>query len=550
MKARSSLFILCWSLLSSGVVVVGAESCEVEGNVQLIGWSTAGAGRVEICHNGEWGTVCADEEDIAWSEKNAQVACRSLGYSGALNSIIHDTLPDIAKVQQSTPIHYSGVKCTGEEESLQDCEWSEVTRGCTHERDVAVACRLTERVGHVRLVGDTRDEVGAVELYYPHIGWTGICADPDRAHHWQRENQAAEVVCRQLGYNGGMAYVDPLDSTFIVNRSVVIEDCNVDEDFDLTQCNTSLLTSNCSTDDLAWVQCTLAIAEYGDASKVGGKREGVMQLTFNGRKGHICSTGWGRVDAEVACVEFNQDDTRTNYDTTPEGNYSKYISDLMPIWVTDVMCTTTTKSDDEGNSRTEVNENDVIDCDISTIYPVGFTDCNLHVGRTVAQVDCGTQKDKLVPLYITLGVLSPIILVLLIIVFCYLKYKCSGKISCNRCGYAIGNCCESLQNRMSSCIRRTKRTLSRRSWRLPRPRPRRHSPPTAVPTVETHTTTSGTSIEMTPRPADIFYEPQDDSEPSPDPKFTKLAPPTYSEATSYATVQDKAALDSPSPPPY
>lgn len=44
-----------------------------------------------------------------------------------------------------------------------------------------------------------------------------------------------------------------------------------------------------------------------------------MQLTFNGRKGHICSTGWGRVDAEVACVEFNQDDTRTNYDTTPEG---------------------------------------------------------------------------------------------------------------------------------------------------------------------------------------------------------------------------------------
>lgn len=70
---------------------MGAESCEVEGTVQLIGWRSAGAGTVEICHNGEWGTVCADEDDIAWSEKNAQVACRSLGYSGALNSIIHDT---------------------------------------------------------------------------------------------------------------------------------------------------------------------------------------------------------------------------------------------------------------------------------------------------------------------------------------------------------------------------------------------------------------------------------------------------------------------------
>lgn len=64
-------------------------------------------------------------------------------------------------------------------------------------------------VGHVRLVGDTRDEVGAVELNYPHIGWTGICADPDRAHYWHRDNQAAQVVCRQLGYAGGMAYVDP-----------------------------------------------------------------------------------------------------------------------------------------------------------------------------------------------------------------------------------------------------------------------------------------------------------------------------------------------------
>ena len=44
---------------------------------------------------------------------------------------------------------------------------------------------------------------------------------------------------------------------FNSNRSVIIEGCNVDEDFALTQCNTSVLTSNCTTDDLAWVQCTL-----------------------------------------------------------------------------------------------------------------------------------------------------------------------------------------------------------------------------------------------------------------------------------------------------
>ena len=48
-----------------------------------------------------------------------------------------------------------------------------------------------------------------------------------------------------------------LNSTFIAKRSVTIEECNMDEDFDLTQCNTSVLTTNCSTDDLAWVQCAL-----------------------------------------------------------------------------------------------------------------------------------------------------------------------------------------------------------------------------------------------------------------------------------------------------
>ena len=55
--------------------------------------------------------------------------------------------------------------------------------------------------------------------------------------------------------------------------------------------------------------------EYGDASKPGSSREGVVLLEFNGRRGQICNTGWDDVDAEVACVEFNLDDSMTNYDS-------------------------------------------------------------------------------------------------------------------------------------------------------------------------------------------------------------------------------------------
>ena len=35
-------------------------------------------GRVEMCNNNAWGTVC----DNAWSDFNARVVCRQIGLSG------------------------------------------------------------------------------------------------------------------------------------------------------------------------------------------------------------------------------------------------------------------------------------------------------------------------------------------------------------------------------------------------------------------------------------------------------------------------------------
>ena len=55
-----------------------------DGAIRLSGGSLANEGRVEICQSGEWKTVC----DNNWSENEARVVCRQLGYSDQGDKLI------------------------------------------------------------------------------------------------------------------------------------------------------------------------------------------------------------------------------------------------------------------------------------------------------------------------------------------------------------------------------------------------------------------------------------------------------------------------------
>ena len=93
-------------------------------------------GRVEIFNQGVWGTVC----DTYWDDKDAEVACRQLGYNSggtALGGAHHG--------RGSGPVWLDKVACLGSEESLTDCKNSGLGRtSCSHSKDASVQCHTMQ----------------------------------------------------------------------------------------------------------------------------------------------------------------------------------------------------------------------------------------------------------------------------------------------------------------------------------------------------------------------------------------------------------------------
>lgn len=113
--------------------------------IRLVNGANKCQGRVELLHNGRWGTVCDDD----WSLKNAKVVCRQLGCGQALKATT-----DAHFGAGSGPIWLDNVVCKGDEPYLPRCQnLGFEVHNCGHNEDAGVICEGKILTIHTSILG-------------------------------------------------------------------------------------------------------------------------------------------------------------------------------------------------------------------------------------------------------------------------------------------------------------------------------------------------------------------------------------------------------------
>ena len=115
---------------------------------RLVNGSNQYTGRVEVFNSRyyqtdslQWGTFC----DSEWSESDANVVCRSLGYQST------GAIPHVGGTfgAGEGPIWANSVTCVGTEFYLVDCQINNGGPTCDHSTDVGITCSGIHRHYHV-----------------------------------------------------------------------------------------------------------------------------------------------------------------------------------------------------------------------------------------------------------------------------------------------------------------------------------------------------------------------------------------------------------------
>ena len=125
-------------LVRDGVLVYAPDDCRDAQDNALTSCDPR-EGRLEVSIDGVWGTVCDDY----WTDDDAAVACRQLGFPGSEPNGGRFLQAHFGPGDASMPIWFDNLLCTGDEDRLIDCPRYETGVGqhnCVHDEDVGIRC--------------------------------------------------------------------------------------------------------------------------------------------------------------------------------------------------------------------------------------------------------------------------------------------------------------------------------------------------------------------------------------------------------------------------
>ncbi|XP_040549177.1 deleted in malignant brain tumors 1 protein isoform X7 [Gallus gallus] len=299
-RARPWGVNVCTHEEDAGVVCSDKNITVEAAEIRLVNGPSRCAGRVEVLHNGQWGTVCDD----GWNLQAATVVCRQLNCGRA------ESAPSRARFGQGTGrIWLDDVYCAGTEDALHQCRahpWG--LHNCNHREDAGVVCsenhtfpaaeysNTTEEM-QIRLVNGPNHCAGRIEVF--HNGqWGTVCDDS-----WNL--RSAKVVCRQLGC--GTAVSAPGKAHFGRGSDPIWLDdveCSGTE-ASLSQCRLNNWGNhNCNHEEDAAVVCSgtnpLQVRLRDSSSPCAGR----VEVRYNATWYSICDKSWSSLEAEVVCKQL------------------------------------------------------------------------------------------------------------------------------------------------------------------------------------------------------------------------------------------------------
>ncbi|XP_068556270.1 antigen WC1.1-like [Anas acuta] len=290
--------------LPTGVAEDVGVICSESKKIRLVNGTQRCAGRVEIYHDGIWGTICDDN----WDLSDANVVCKQLGCGYAIKAFVSAHYGE-----GSGQIWLDDVNCTGAESGLWACPsraWGQ--HNCQHKEDAGVLC---SEFLDLRLVNGN-DCAGRLEVFYNGT-WGSICSN-------HMSQLTAITACKHLncgdggeidkdfkyGRGSGPTWLDHIDCN---KQHSSLWHCQSDP-WDPQSCDNRAEETHISctgrkgTATPATAECpnSTSCSDREKLRVVGGEDvcSGRVEIWNQGSWGTICDDSWDIADANVVCRQL------------------------------------------------------------------------------------------------------------------------------------------------------------------------------------------------------------------------------------------------------